>query len=50
MDAERPPEFHSDVAHPARVYDAWLGGTHRPDPHDARAANIPMWGGVGRKP
>ncbi|MFE2037099.1 SAM-dependent methyltransferase [Streptomyces scopuliridis] len=22
----------------------------RPGPNDARAANIPMWGGVGRKP
>ncbi|WP_374402857.1 SAM-dependent methyltransferase [Streptomyces sp. 35G-GA-8] len=37
MDAERPPEFHSDVARPARVYDAWLGGTHH-FPADQEAA------------
>jgi hypothetical protein len=31
-------EFDTSVAHIARVYDCWLGGTN----------NCTMWGGVGR--
>ncbi|MFE3143049.1 SAM-dependent methyltransferase [Streptomyces scopuliridis] len=39
MGAERPAEFDSGVAHPARVYDAWLGGTHH-FPADQEAAEL----------
>ncbi|MFB7273907.1 SAM-dependent methyltransferase [Streptomyces sp. NPDC056244] len=34
---ERPAEFDSDAAHPARVYNAWLGGKDH-FPADAEAA------------
>ncbi|MFD7896820.1 SAM-dependent methyltransferase [Streptomyces sp. NPDC059743] len=39
MSMERPPEFDSGVAHPARVYNAWLGGKDH-YPADLEAAEL----------
>ncbi len=50
-----PVELNTNVAHPARVYDYWLGGKDN-FPADAAAAEhalerlVPVYGGVARKP
>ena len=49
---EEPPHALIDTskAHPARVYDYWLGGKDNfAADRDTAERRWPMWGGVGRK-
>ena len=51
-----PALFDTGVAHPARVYNYWLGGkdNYAADREAAEQANpahlIPCYAGIGRKP